>query len=55
MFRKQQPEEQFQVLPIDSIVVKGGRFYRVHDYGLVELPKPVEQTTEATDENTEEA
>lgn len=55
MFKKQPVVEQFQVLPIDTIVVKDGRFYRVHDYGLVEIAKPVELTPEPSNENTEEA
>lgn len=42
MFKRQPVVEQFQVLPIDSIVVKDGHFYRVHDYGLVEIAPPVE-------------
>lgn len=55
MFRKQ-PEEQFQVLPIDSIITKGGRYYRVHDYGIVEIQPPQElPTPEVSDETTEEA
>lgn len=56
MFKKQPVAESFQVLPIDSIVVKDGRFYRVHDYGLVEIAPPVELVKpETTDEDTEEA
>lgn len=42
MFRKKEPTvPQFQVLPIDSIVYLDGHYYRVHDYGLVEIPAPV--------------
>ncbi len=41
MFKKQPPVEKFEILPVDSIVVKDGHFYRVHDYGLVEVPAPV--------------
>lgn len=54
MFRKQQPE-QFQVLPTDSIVYLDGHFYKVHDYGLVEIPAPTPLTPAETDENSEEA
>lgn len=38
-----------KVLPIGSIVVKGifrKRYYRVHDYGLVEIPAPTSLTKE---------
>lgn len=56
MFKKQPVTEPFQVLLIDSIVVKDGRFYRVHDYGLVEIAPPVELVKpEQTDENSQEA
>jgi hypothetical protein len=41
MFRKQPQEEQFQVLPAGTIVYKDGHYYRVHDYGLVEVPAPL--------------
>lgn len=42
MFRKPQPQvEQFEVLPVGSIVVKDGKYYRVHDYGLQEVAAPV--------------
>lgn len=40
MFKKQPQAEQFQVLPTGSIVYLDGHFYRVHDYGLVEIPAP---------------
>lgn len=40
MFRKPEPIEQFQVLDTGSIVYKDGHFYKVHDYGLVEIPAP---------------
>lgn len=56
MFRKEKPEPEFVVLPIDSIVVKDGHFYRVHDYGLVEVPAPLPlEQPEPSNENTEEA
>lgn len=40
MFKKEPQVEQFQVLPVGSIVYKDGKFYRVHDYGLQEIPAP---------------
>lgn len=50
MFKKQ--EEQFQVFVAGSIIYRDGHYYKVHDYGVVEIAPPEPLKKDATDENS---
>lgn len=50
MFKKK--EEQFQVFEAGSIIYRAGHYYKVHDYGLVEIPAPEPLVKETPNENS---
>lgn len=50
MFSKK--EEQFQVFVTGSIIYRDGHYYKVHDYGVVEIAPPEPLKKETPNENS---